>query len=369
LVADVPFGAFLSGGIDSSAIVALMSKVSSQKVKTFSIVFNDPEFSEARYAKMVAEKFGTEHHEIMLDPDDFRKELPDALKAMDHPSGDGPNTYVVSKVTKEAGITMALSGLGGDELFAGYDIFKRMFSVNKNGWIQAVPPFMRALPPKIGKLIKPGIGMDKMDEFLSLPNFNPSNVYALSRKVLPENYLRKLWAGEKFPENHVSKITAAYKKENEGIISWTSKAEMSTYMVNTLLRDTDQMSMAHALEVRVPFLDYTLVEYVLSLPDSIKFPHTAKQLLVESLDDLLPPEIVHRPKMGFTFPWKKWMKQELKEYCAQRMEGLSKRSLLNGKEVLGLWNRFLADDPSISWSRIWYLVVLENWFQQNGIDA
>jgi asparagine synthase (glutamine-hydrolysing) len=369
LVADVPFGAFLSGGIDSSAIVGLMSQVSNHKVKTFSIVFNDPEFSEAKYARMIAEKFDTEHHEIMLDPEDFRKELPNALMAMDHPSGDGPNTYVVSKVTKEAGITMALSGLGGDELFAGYDVFKRMYSVNKNAWLQAIPSFMRALPAKAGKMVRPGIGMDKMDELLSLPNLNLADVYALSRKVLPDHYLEKLWKEKNFPANHVSMISAQYKKEKQGILSWVSKAEMSTYMVNTLLRDTDQMSMAHALEVRVPFLDYTLVEYVLGIQDHLKFPHTPKQLLIESLGDLLPSEIVHRPKMGFTFPWKKWMKQELKDFCEEKMRGLSGRNLLNGKAIMDLWNRFLADDPSISWSRIWYLVVLENWFQQNGIDA
>jgi asparagine synthase (glutamine-hydrolysing) len=318
---------------------------------------------------MIAEKFDTEHHEIMLDPEDFRKELPNALMAMDHPSGDGPNTYVVSKVTKEAGITMALSGLGGDELFAGYDVFKRMYSVNKNAWLQAIPSFMRALPAKAGKIVKPGIGMDKMDELLSLPNLNLADVYALSRKVLPDHYLEKLWKEKQFPANHVSMISAQYKKEKQGILSWVSKAEMSTYMVNTLLRDTDQMSMAHALEVRVPFLDYTLVEYVLGIQDHLKFPHTPKQLLIESLGDLLPSEIVHRPKMGFTFPWKKWMKQELKDFCEEKMRGLSGRSLLNGKAIMDLWNRFLADDPSISWSRIWYLVVLENWFQQNGIDA
>ena len=369
LVADVPFGAFLSGGIDSSAVVGLMSKVSTQKVKTFSIVFNDPEFSEAKYAQLIAKKFETEHHEIMLDPEDFRRELPNALLAMDHPSGDGPNTYVVSKVTKEAGITMALSGLGGDELFAGYDVFKRMHNVDRNAWLQMVPSFLRALPAKAGKLVKPGISMDKMDEFLSLPNLNHAEVYSLSRKVLPDHYLKKLWKGAEFPANRVSQISKAYKKEKQGILSWVSKAEMSTYMLNTLLRDTDQMSMAHALEVRVPFLDYKLVEYVLSIPDAIKFPHTPKQLLIDSLGDLLPGEIVHRPKMGFTFPWKKWMKQELKEFCEERMHGLSKRNALNGNEIINLWNRFLADDPSISWSRIWYLVVLENWFQQNEIDA
>src|SRR5690606_28355771 len=124
----VPLGAFLSGGIDSSIVVGLMSKVSSSKIKTFNVSFDESEFSESKYAKQIAKKFNTEHHEIKLKPEDFLKDLPAALSAMDHPGGDGLNTYIVSKATKQAGITMALSGIGGDELFAGYDVFKRMFA-------------------------------------------------------------------------------------------------------------------------------------------------------------------------------------------------------------------------------------------------
>ncbi len=143
LVADVPFGAFLSGGIDSSAIVGAMSKVSPQQVKTFSMVFNESEFSEASYARIVSEKFKTEHHEIKLSPQDFLQQLPEALHAMDHPSGDGPNTYIVSKVTKQAGITMALSGLGSDELFCGYDVFKRSYKLEQQWWLNFVPRLLR----------------------------------------------------------------------------------------------------------------------------------------------------------------------------------------------------------------------------------
>ncbi|MBA3972081.1 MAG: asparagine synthetase B, partial [Bacteroidetes bacterium] len=147
-----------------------------------------------------------------------------------------------------------------------------------------------------------------------------------------------------------------------------SIAEISTYMQNVLLGDADQMSMAVALEVRVPFIDYTLIEYVLGIPDKYKNPVSPKKLLVDALGDLLPPEIVNRPKMGFTFPWKNWMKNELKEFCEQNMIALSKRSLFNEQELLKLWNRFMAADPKITWSRIWYLVVLENWLQENNIE-
>ncbi len=149
LVADVPFGAFLSGGIDSSAIVGLMSKVSSQKIRTFNVSFDEGEFSEAVYAKQIAQKFNTEHHEIKLTPGDFLNQLPEALAAMDHPGGDGPNSYIVSKATREAGITMALSGLGGDELFAGYDIFKRFHELERKSWLNLIPGFGRSLGGKL----------------------------------------------------------------------------------------------------------------------------------------------------------------------------------------------------------------------------
>ncbi len=134
LVSDVPVGAFLSGGIDSSAIVALMSRVADQKPKTFSVVFKESEFSEAAHAQLVAKTFGTEHREIMLSEDHLLGMLPDALEAMDQPTMDGINTYVVSKAVKESGVTVALSGLGGDELFAGYPSFRRAAALHRLGW-------------------------------------------------------------------------------------------------------------------------------------------------------------------------------------------------------------------------------------------
>ena len=125
LVSDVPLGAFLSGGIDSTAVVALMAEVADQAVDTFSVVFEEPQFDESEYSELVARRFNTRHHPMLLKPQDFLNALPNALMAMDSPSGDAINTYVVSKVTKEAGVTVALSGLGGDELFAGYPLFLR----------------------------------------------------------------------------------------------------------------------------------------------------------------------------------------------------------------------------------------------------
>ena len=369
LIADVPFGAFLSGGIDSSAVVGLMSKVSSQPVKTFSVTFDEREFSEAKYAQLVADKFQTEHHEIRLTSNDFVKELPLALKATDHPSGDGPNTYIVSKVTKQAGITMALSGLGGDELFAGYDIFKRSLKLEKYKWIGALPEFAKKIPAKLLQTFKPGVPSDKIAELLSLPDFKLESTYPLSRQVLLEDKIMSLLNFSELPANVVSQtLRENHLEKFNSLLSKVSVAEITTYMQNVLLRDTDQMSMASALEVRVPFLDYELVEFVLSISDEYKYPSTPKKLLIDALGDLLPPEIVNRPKMGFTLPWKHWLKNELKSFCENRIESLSNRKIFNKQEILNLWKAFLNDDSRITWSRIWYLVVLEDWLLENKIE-
>lgn len=369
LVADVPFGAFLSGGIDSSAIVGIMSELLPQKVKTFAITFHEKQFDESIYSSMVAKKFNTQHTEIKLSADDFKKELPNALNAMDHPSGDGPNTYLVSKVTREAGITMALSGLGGDELFAGYDIFKRNLKLQQNNWLNAIPLVGRKLLANLLLLSKKDVSAAKIAAVLRLAKVDFTTAYPIVRQILLDNEIAKLTHEQ--AENRVEQIIHQFGNKinfQNKVISFTSISEINTYMQNVLLRDTDQMSMASALEVRVPFLDYKLAEYVLSLPDAIKFPASPKKLLVESLGDMLPPEIVNRPKMGFTFPWSVWMKNDLKPFCEDCMNALAQRSYFNKAEVLSLWTRFLNNDPLITWSRVWPLIVLENWLQQNNID-
>jgi asparagine synthase (glutamine-hydrolysing) len=371
LVADVPFGAFLSGGIDSSVIVGLMSEVSNSPVNTFSITFDDSEFSEAVYANQIAKKFKTIHHEIKLKPDDFLKELPNALDAMDHPSGDGPNTYIVSKATRKAGVTMALSGLGGDELFCGYDIFKRSAELEGKKWLNAIPKGLRTIAGGILKKKNPGVAGEKKAAILGMDKINFASFYPVSRQVLLEEQIQKIQNSKFNNENSVSGIVKEIEKQFSAesyLMSRVSLAEISTYMQNVLLRDTDQMSMANALEVRVPFLDYTLVEYVLNLPDEMKFPVTPKKLLVDAVGDLLPPEIVNRPKMGFTFPWKSWMKNELRGFCESRLKYLGKREPFNENGVTELWNNFLTDDPKVTWSRIWPLVVLSHWLEKNGIN-
>jgi asparagine synthase (glutamine-hydrolysing) len=367
LVADVPFGAFLSGGIDSSAVVGIMSQMSAKKVETFNVSFDEGEFSEAKYAKKIAEKFGTNHHEIKLSPADFLKQLPESLNALDHPSGDGPNTYIVSKATKNAGVTMALSGLGGDEAFAGYDVFKRMAEINKKSYLNILPSFLRKLPASVLKAKNKSVAGDKIYEVLTQPKVNVASAYPISRKVFSD------WQIEGLLKVHSSNsLNTLIKKiketDKDHLLSYVSALEINTYMQNILLRDTDQMSMAVALEVRVPFLDYKLLEFVLSVKDEFKYPSTPKKLLIDSLGDLLPDEVVNRPKMGFTLPWKNWMKNELKSFCEENIKSLSKRDFVNEQAVLNLWQQFLKDDARVSWSRVWHLIVLENWLNKNNIN-
>lgn len=372
LIADVPFGAFLSGGIDSSAVVAAMSEVSSKTVNTFSVVFDDQQFSEEKYAELVARKFETNHKMVRLQAEDLLHEIPSALKAMDHPSGDGINTYVVSKATKEAGITVALSGLGGDELFSGYPVFRQMEQLNDKKWLQSWPKEFRKLAASVNSMIRPSVQSQKLKEVLSLDHFELENLYPISRQLYFEKELSRI-LNVPIEANRVLEIaknmlafkTAGSKLQSQ---SKVSVLEFNTYMQNVLLRDADQMSMAHALEIRVPFLDHKLVELVLSIPSSQKLSGFPKQLLVESMGDLIPEAVYNRSKMGFVLPWEKWLKNEMKELVVEKLDFLVSTNLFNKSKISELWNKFLGNSPEMNWVKIWSFVVLANWIQENEIE-
>ena len=365
---DVPFGAFLSGGIDSSAVVALMAEVADRPVATFNIAFEEDEFDESRYARMVADQYQTDHHEIRLTADAFLHEVPDALAAIDHPSGDGPNTYVVSKATKEAGLTVALSGLGGDELFAGYPVFKRTLDLMEKQWAMAWPRGIRkALGWAYGRA-RPGIAADKFSALIGGDSLNPAFTYPISRRVLLETEVGRLSPLAPGPD---SAATWCHNNLDRSpgldlpVLSRISLAELHTYLQHVLLRDTDQMSMAHALEVRVPFLDHRLVSHALAMSDSIKYPHTPKQLLTEALGSRLPRAIIDRPKMGFTLPWDQWMRGPLEATCKQGLAALTRRNILHAHAVDQLWQGFVQG--RVTWSRLWTLVALGQWIDRHDL--
>ena len=363
--ADVPFGAFLSGGIDSSIVVGLMSRISSHPVNTFSITFNEQAYDESPYSELIAKRFNTKHTAIQLSANHFLQMVPEALQAMDHPSGDGPNTYVVSKATREAGVKMALSGLGGDEVFAGYDVFRRMKALETKQWLNSLPVAIRKNMGALVRAVKPSAASEKIAAALGQERIDLAHFYPLTRQVLYESEVNRLLKQRPLERNCVELLSQAVSGIRMPTLSKVSVLEISTYMQNVLLRDADQMSMAHALEIRVPFLDHRLIEFVLGVSDKHKFPHTPKELLTESVGDLIPREIIDRPKMGFTFPWAVWMRSELKSFCEEQLLALKQVDVIQHDEVIALWKRFLAGDKRITWSRIWPLVVLGHWVKQH----
>lgn len=363
--ADVPFGAFLSGGIDSSIVVGLMSRISEHPVNTFSITFQEKAYDESPYSELIAKRFRTKHTAIQLSAAHFLQTIPEALHAMDHPSGDGPNTYVVSKATRDAGVKMALSGLGGDEVFAGYDVFKRMKTLEHQSWLNKIPTSLRKNFGSLLKSLKPSAASEKLAAALAQQRIDLAHFYPLTRQVLYENEVQQLLKYGQSASNPVQLLAQAVGGIRMPTLSKVSVLEMSTYMQNILLRDADQMSMAHALEIRVPFLDHRLIEFVLGVSDNHKYPHTPKELLTSSMGDLIPREIIDRPKMGFTFPWALWMKNELRPFCEEHLSALQQVDAIRYDAVHALWKRFLSGDPRITWSRIWPLVVLGHWVKQH----
>ncbi len=363
MVGDVPLGAFLSGGIDSTAIVGLMAETASQPIDTFSIVFEEEQFDESKYSDLIARRFNTRHHPILLKPADFLEALPQALAAMDSPSGDAVNTYAVSKVTKEAGVTVALSGLGGDELFVGYPLFLRFLKIHRQSLFWKIPPGIRSVAAEFVQPFLKSHQREQLREVMTAPDGSIEQIFPTFRKVLAMREKRK-------PDDRLANAVFKKIKEQTGInklplLSQVSVADISTYTQNVLLKDTDQMSMANALEVRVPFFDHALVEYALRIPDRWKYPDFPKKLLVESLAPLIPDEVVFRPKKGFVLPWNVWLKGELADFARQRLQRFAERRLMPAQMLDALWADFSSGKNDKLWSRVWVLVVLEDWLERN----
>jgi asparagine synthase (glutamine-hydrolysing) len=379
LVSDVPLGAFLSGGIDSSAVVALIREAG-QTPRTFSVVFPEKNYDEAQFARQISRRFRTDHAEILLTERDMLDQLPDALAAMDQPTGDGVNTYVLARAVRSSGVKVALSGLGGDELFGGYPSSNRLGRVARSlrFWGRSPGPVRGLAGMGIRAVGRSSVAATKAAAMVE-GDGTIAAAFPVMRQVLSLRQRRAL-LGEPWlslaagtPDPYVELLREAYSRAPwSGPLTQVAYAEARTYMHDVLLRDTDQMSMAHALEVRVPLLDHRLVEYVMGLPDSRKRPGaTPKRLLVESLGGLLPDDIVQRRKQGFTLPFDAWMRGALRGFCEDRLrvDRVASRGLLQPKEVQSLWRAFLDGRSDVSWSRLWILVVLEEWLERNGVTC
>lgn len=372
LMADVPVAVFLSSGIDSTAIAALASRARAG-IHTFTVAFADAEFNEAEIARRTASRLGTDHSELTLSDQEMIARLDEAIAAFDQPSMDGINTYFVSWAARQAGLKVALSGLGSDEIFGGYSPFRSTASVSR------AASAARLLPQPLRALFAGGLA--RTNAFGSSPDSSrKASAAFLDPDALPHPYFftRLLftpqavasaqqgeaspWSGSLWWQWLSDSSRLADSMDAFTGVSWL---ELRSYMLNTLLRDTDSMSMCNSLEVRVPFLDAPLVEYILSLPENAKRGARPKALLIEALGDLLPPEIVTQRKRTFTFPWEHWLRGTLGKRVAAGLAEWSPalESQISGEFAQTVWNDFVAGRTT--WSRPWSLYVLNEWVKRN----
>lgn len=351
LVSDVPLAVLLSAGIDSNLILAAASQV--KKVDAFTIGFTETDFDESELAGISARAFGAKHHITKLSEKDFLHAVSSTLHAMDHPSGDGPNTYVVSEQIKKAGFTVALSGLGGDELFYGYPHYGRFEQLQKNALFQHIPQFILNLMDQFMQNNQ----VKKLNALRGVIN-DPVKSMSVFRSNFDKNLMKKLFG--------LSYVSYDATKTKDSIANAVSKTEMLYYMHDTLLRDADQMSMAHGIELRNPFLDQHLVSYMRNLKNKQIRP--PKNILFDAFSKDLPNEILNKKKSGFTFPWDKWMRGSLNDFCNTQMDFLEGTNLFKQGSIREIWTSFNKGSKVHTWSRVWPLVCLSYYIQENNLE-
>jgi asparagine synthase (glutamine-hydrolysing) len=335
LISDAPLGVFLSGGIDSSALTALAATNRTHSLTTLSIIFEEPAYSEAPYQRAVAARYRTDHHEILVKEEDFWSAMPSIFHGMDQPSIDGVNTYIISRAAKDTGIKTLLSGLGGDEVFWGYPSFQKIRWLRM---IQSLPDILKG-PLRLSDFL-PG----SWRRLGYLASDDPLSLYLTIRGLFtPKETADVLGCDEGQVLEVLRELNPTWCNPTPEV--FLQRMEFNWYLQNQLLKDTDGMSMAHSVEIRVPFLDHYLVETVGRLDKCWKQDRkTPKPLLVRSLDGLLPQEVVFRSKQGFTFPFAQWLKRE------------KLRILIGeGRTKEHYWRLF--EKGQVHWSKPWALAV------------
>jgi asparagine synthase (glutamine-hydrolysing) len=365
LVSDVPVGVFLSGGIDSSAIAGLASEVSGNQIESFTVTFAETDYSEAGPAREAARRFNLRHHEIPLSGENLLASLPEVFEAMDQPSLDGLNTFVVSGAVRSLGLKVVLSGLGGDELFGGYPSFQRAHYVAP---LWKLPRTLRRAGV-IGAAPFDDVRLARIGAVLNDPT--PSQAaYRASRTLFGDRQIARMTAtNEASAFSHGADEGA--DAERLSLMQQVSLYETTGYMRNTLLRDSDVFSMAHGLELRVPFVDLHVAQVAMEAAEELDLgKRGAKPLLVEAVRDLLSEESVRHPKRGFTLPFEKWMRDELFSEVNSVLEGDGVAEIgIDQKEVSDVWSHYQRRKPGVNWSRPWALYTLVRWAQVNRIEG
>lgn len=382
LVADVPIGVFLSGGIDSSALAALASQVSEHPVQTFNISFDETEFDESSYARSVAESIGSEHHDIRLTQQHFASQLDDALASIDQPTFDAINTYFVSRAVREAGLTVALAGTGGDELFGGYTSFRdlptatrwsRYASIAPEAWLRAAAAGITRLKTGRPGEVAPQTRWGKLGDALATRG-DLLRMYQVSYGQFTHSFLEQLQAADPGEVEHGLPLARAGELEDQAaqcsLLGGISLLEQALFLGERLLRDTDAASMAVALEVRVPLLDHHIVEALAGLRDATRFAPLGKKRLLRELSlASVDPSLFERPKSGFELPLDVWCRRQLKGVIDSTFadQELCASVGLRSEAIGRLWRSYQAGAPGLYWSRIWSLFVLLRWCRNHGV--
>jgi asparagine synthase (glutamine-hydrolysing) len=367
LVSDVPLGIFLSGGVDSSAIVAFATESAASPVHTFTLTFDEEDYNEERYAAEVAAHFGCDHHQVYLPAGKALAEIESVFAAADQPSADGVNTYFVSKAAREAGLVVALSGLGGDELFAGYGSSRSFATLMRAGNLA------RVLPRSVARLIGGvhafngrSMRTKKMAEVLAARGCAGAT-YAASRAMFTPQQAAHLAPDLRAEIDEAWASCAAPAGGSDSVAAY-SRFELTGYLRNTLLRDSDAMSMANSIELRVPLLDHILAEAVLPIPASAKLSRGMNKPILATATPRLPRDVATRPKMGFTLPLDTWFRGAMRERLHSLLVSDS-HCVLSRRNVEGVWSAFLEKSASVSFSRIWTIAAASEWMERHGVRS
>jgi asparagine synthase (glutamine-hydrolysing) len=357
MIADVPLGIFLSGGVDSSLVAAMAAKNNAEKVKTFSVKFNEKGFDESDYALKVASHLGTEHHTIECNYNEGLGLIDDFHLYYDEPFADSSAipSMLLSKYTRKH-VTVALSGDGGDESFLGY---------HRYNWIRVAERFYKT-PPFLRPLILSGLK--------NFPHYRTKVISkVLSSPNVEQAYLNMISSTDlSYIDTPSKNVEITYKDflfhDGKNIYERASDFDLKTYLNGDINTKVDRASMAFSLEARSPFLDYRVVEFARSLPTEFKFKkNVQKRILKDLLYDYVPPQYFDRPKSGFTMPFKEWFRNDLREYVLDELSpnGLNSIPSIKVDEV----SEMIQQHMDGSWNRyalIWKLLVLKQWLNKNA---
>ncbi|MEA5571822.1 asparagine synthase (glutamine-hydrolyzing) [Calothrix sp. UHCC 0171] len=383
MVADVPLGAFLSGGIDSSTVVALMQAQSCQPIKTFSIGFQEDTYNEAQYAKAVAQHLGTEHTELYVTPEEALATIPQLPTLYDEPFADVSQipTFLVSQLAKQY-VTVSLSGDGGDELFGGYGRYLRGQNLWQTmGWIPA--PIRQTVAQALTNLEAQSWGRNSHHQgqtMLTKPKlgklgYTLNRVSELLRAETPETLYMKLDSDWQEP----SKVVIGGKEpqtifNNQGLwatlpdfIQWMMYLDTETYLPDDILVKVDRASMGVSLEGRIPLLDHRVVEFAWRLPDAMRIRNNqGKWLLRQVLHRYIPPHLIDRPKMGFGVPIGDWLRGPLRDWAEALLDErrLQQEELFNPQPIRQKWTEHLSGDRNWQYS-LWNILMFQAWFEHH----